>query len=258
MGKTIKRQLIFLASLCKTLVTMDLPTRPDDALAQPTRAQLFTVLSELRRPASTDELAEHVGLHPNGVRLHLERLREADLVTRERPRQARGRPRDMWMVAPDARPGGDPPSAYADLGRWLARTIAPGKTRLRAVEAAGREIGRDLAPQGSALSAEEKMRAALVSLGFQPEREIDPAGTLTYKLCNCPYRDVVRESQPIVCTLHRGMTRGLLDAIAPGTKLAGFVPRDPYAAGCLIELRGELADEAVAHAAVTVKSDKSP
>jgi hypothetical protein len=61
-----------------------------------------------------------------------------------------------------------------------------------------------------------------------------------------------------VCTLHRGMTRGLLDAIAPGTKLAGFVPRDPYAAGCLIELRGELADEAVAHAAVTVKSDKSP
>ena len=102
------------------------------------------------------------------------------------------------------------------------------------------------------------MRAALVSLGFQPEREIDPAGTLTYKLCNCPYRDVVRESQPIVCTLHRGMTRGLLDAIAPQTRLAGFVPRDPYAAGCLIELRGELADEAVAHAAVTVKSDKSP
>jgi predicted ArsR family transcriptional regulator len=237
---------------------MDLPTRPNDVLTQPTRAQLFTVLSELRRPASTDELAEHLALHPNGVRVHLERLREAGLVTRERPRQARGRPRDMWMVAPDARPGGDPPSAYADLGRWLARTIAPGKTRLRAVEAAGREIGRDLGSQGGALSAEEKMHTALVSLGFQPEREIDPAGTLTYRLCNCPYRDVVRESQPVVCTLHRGMTRGLLDAIAPGTKLAGFVPRDPYAAGCLIELRGELADEAVAHAAVTVKSDKSP
>ena len=101
------------------------------------------------------------------------------------------------------------------------------------------------------------MRAALVSLGFQPEREIDPAGTLTYKLCNCPYRDVVRESQPIVCTLHRGMTRGLLDAIAPRTRLAGFVPRDPYAAGCLIELRGELADEAVAQAAAAGKSDKS-
>jgi predicted ArsR family transcriptional regulator len=237
---------------------MDLPTRPNDALTQPTRAQLFTVLNELRRPASTDELAERLALHPNGVRAHLERLREAGLVTRERPRQARGRPRDMWMVAPDARPGGDPPSAYADLGRWLARVIAPGKTRLRAVEAVGREVGRNLASQGGALSAEKKMHAALVSLGFQPEREIDPAGTLTYRLCNCPYRDVVRESQPVVCTLHRGMTRGLLDAIAPGTKLAGFVPRDPYAAGCLIELRGDLADEAVAHAAVAVVPDRSP
>jgi hypothetical protein len=40
-----------------------------------------------------------------------------------------------------------------------------------------------------------------------------------------------------VCTLHRGITRGLLDAIAPETKLAGFVARDPDTAGCLIELR---------------------
>lgn len=216
------------------------------------------MLSELRRPTGTDELAERLALHPNGVRTHLERLREAGLVTRARPRQPRGRPRDMWMVAPDARPGGDPPSAYADLGRWLARVIAPGKSRLRAVEAAGREIGRDLAPQGDALSAEKKMQAALVSLGFQPEREIDPTGKLTYRLCNCPYRDVVRESQPVVCTLHRGMTLGLLDAIAPRTRLAGFVPRDPDAAGCLIELRGELADETVAEAAVAVESDQSP
>jgi predicted ArsR family transcriptional regulator len=255
--KIYRTRLIFLTSLCKTAITMDLPTRPDDALAQPTRAQLFTLLNDLRRPASTEELAEDLGLHPNGVRVHLDRLREAGLVTRERPRHGRGRPRDMWMVAPDARPGGDPPSAYADLGRWLARTIAPGKTRLRAVEAAGREIGRDLASQGDTLSAEEKMHAALISLGFQPEREIDSTGTLTYRLCNCPYRDVVRESQPVVCTLHRGMTRGLLDAIAPKTRLAGFVPRDPDAAGCLIELRGELADDAVAQAAVAVESDES-
>ena len=236
---------------------MDLPTRPHDALAQPTRVQLFTVLSDLRRPASTDELAERLALHPNGVRVHLDRLREAGLVTRERPRQARGRPRDMWMVAPDALPGGDPPSAYADLGRWLARTIAPGRTRLRAIEAVGREIGRDLAPQGDAPSAEKKMHGALVSLGFQPKREVDPTGTLNYKLCNCPYRDVVRENQPVVCTLHRGMTRGLLDSISPQTRLVGFVPRDPDAAGCLIELRGELADEAVAQASAPGESDKS-
>ena len=222
---------------------MDLPTRRDDVLAQPTRARLFSVLSQLRRPAGTEELAGRLGLHPNGVRMHLDQLREAGLVTRERTRQARGRPRDMWSIAAGARPGGEPPSAYADLGRWLARVASPSKAGLRRVEATGREIGRDLAPHGEGSSPEEKMYTTLVSLGFQPEREVDPGTGLTYRLCNCPYREAVTENQPVVCTLHRGMTRGLLDELAPQTKLTKFVPRDPYAAGCLIELRGELADD---------------
>jgi predicted ArsR family transcriptional regulator len=229
---------------------MDLPTPPEDALAQPTRARLFAALTELRRPSGTEELAQRLGLHPNGVRLHLERLLDAGLVTRERPRQPRGRPRDMWSVSPDAAPGGDPPSAYADLGRWLARVISPGTTTLRRVEATGREIGRTLAPEADAAPGDERMHSALVSLGFQPQRDIDATGELTYRLGNCPYRDAVRENQAVICTLHRGITRGLLDEIAPDTKLAAFIPRDPYTAGCLIQLRGELADEAASRDSV--------
>ena len=225
---------------------MDVPTRPDDVLAQPTRARLFKALDDLRRPASTEEMAVRLKMHRNGVRVHLERLREAGLVARERPRQGRGRPRDMWSIAAGARPGGEPPSAYADLGRSLTRVIASGKRGLRAVETTGREIGRGMASETGAGSAEGTMHAALVSMGFQPQREIDASGTLTYRLGNCPYRDVARGNQQVVCTLHRGVTRGLLDGIASATELAGFVPRDPYAAGCLIELRGGLADEAVA------------
>jgi predicted ArsR family transcriptional regulator len=228
---------------------MDVPITRDDALAQPSRARLFAALSELRRPGGTEELADLLGLHPNGVRLHLERLLEAGLVTRERTRQPRGRPRDMWTIAPDASPGGDPPSAYADLGRWLTRLVSSRKVGLRTVEATGRKIGRDLAPSRDVAGAEKTMHAALVSLGFQPRREAGPEGQLTYRLGNCPYRDAVRESQPVVCTLHRGITRGLLDEIAPDTKLVGFVPRDPDTAGCLIELRGGLADEVATDAA---------
>lgn len=235
---------------------MDLPTRPADVIAQPTRAELFRVLTELGGPASTAELAERLGLHPNGVRMHLERLREAGLIARERPRQALGRPRDMWSIAPDARPGGDPPSAYADLGRWLARAIKPGKTTLRTIEATGREIGHDLAPEDERSSPEERMHAALVVLGFRPQREADRAGSLTYRLCNCPYRDAASENQSVVCTLHRGITRGLLDGVAPKTRLAGFVPRDPYTAGCLIELRGGLADAAAAREAQDASPDR--
>jgi predicted ArsR family transcriptional regulator len=217
---------------------MELPAS-DDVLAQPTRGRLFAALVDLHRPAGTEELAERLKLHPNGVRLHLERLREAGLVARERPRRARGRPRDMWSVAADARPGGEAPSAYAELGGWLARVISPNRTSLRSIEAAGREIGRELPAAGGQASGAERLQAAFASLGFQPHREAGPDGDVTYRLCNCPYRQAVRENQAVVCTLHRGITRGLLDVIQPDTELTGFVPKDPDVAGCLVELSQE-------------------
>jgi predicted ArsR family transcriptional regulator len=219
---------------------MDLPDRPNDALAQPTRARVFSLLGELRRPAGTEELADLLDLHPNGVRVHLERLHEAGLVERARIRQARGRPRDMWTIAPDARPGGAAPSGYEQLGRWLARALSSSRSSARTVEATGRAIGRELAPADDLSSAEERMHATLSSLGFQPRREPHPPAGMTYRLCNCPYRDAANESPEIVCGLHRGITLGLLDVIAPDTKLTGFVPNDPYVAGCRIELTGGL------------------
>jgi predicted hydrocarbon binding protein len=148
----------------------------------------------------------------------------------------------MWLISPNARPAGEPPVGYAQLGRWLARVIKPGKLNLRQVESTGREIGRELAPDG-ACTAEAKMHATLVSLGFQPRREANRAGVLTYRLCNCPYREAVRQNADVVCALHRGITRGLLDEIDPTSTLCAFLPRDPSLAGCLIELSGEIAAE---------------
>jgi predicted ArsR family transcriptional regulator len=209
----------------------------DDVLAQPTRARLFALLGELRRPAETGELAERVGLHPNGVRIHLERLETAGLVARARRRQARGRPRDAWTIAPDARPGGEPPRAYADLGRWLARALRDRRGGVRGIEETGRQIGREVAPADAGAAA-EALEASLTALGFQPGVQRSEDDRLTFCLGNCPYRDAVRENQPAVCSLHEGITRGLLDVLDPEAKLAAFVPRDPEEAGCLIEVSG--------------------
>ena len=219
------------------MIDLPLATSPEDALAQPTRARLFELLGELGRPAGTVELAERLGLHPNGVRAHLERLEHAGLVARARARRARGRPRDAWSIAAGARPGGHAPHAYAELARWLARAMRSGPGGLRGIEATGREIGRELAPSDGTLG-ENALQSTLTALGFQPEVQLRKGDRLTVRLGNCPYRDAVRENQPVVCTLHRGITRGLLDVLDPRAKLAGFVPRDPDKAGCLIELSG--------------------
>jgi predicted ArsR family transcriptional regulator len=235
--------MVFPRPVCET-ERVDVPTRPGDALAQPTRARLFGLLNELRRPASTDELAELLELHPNGIRVHLDRMHEAGLVQRRAERRGRGRPRDVWSISPDAQPGGDPPTGYAELARWLVKSLTMGGTGVRDVEAAGRQIGRELARDGAAADGEQRLHDILVTLGFQPERRRESEDRLTYCLRNCPYREAVRERQPLVCGLHRGMTRGLLDVIEPKTKLVGFVPKDPDSAGCLIETRGPLAAQA--------------
>lgn len=204
------------------------------------------MLSDLRRSAGTEELATALGLHANGVRLHLERMEHAGLIVRERERVGRGRPRDRWSINPDASPGAGPPSAYGDLGRWLVRVISSAKVRVGDVESAGRRIGQELAPESGSETPEERMHNALTGLGFQPQRQIGDRGRLTYRLGNCPYRDAVKERQPIVCALHRGITRGLLDEIDPETKLVRFVPVDPDEAGCLIQVRGPMGEQAAA------------
>ena len=79
---------------------------------------------------------------------------------------------------------------------------------------------------------------------IQPRVQARNDDRLAICLRNCPYRDAVRENQPVVCTLHRGITRGLLDVLNPAAELAEFVPRDPDEAGCLIEVSG-IGDRAV-------------
>lgn len=221
---------------------MDLPARPDDPLAQPTRARLFALLCELRRPASTEELAERLELHPNGIRVHLDRLRDERMVARERDPQPRGRPRDMWLISADAAPAAGPPTGYRQLGRWLVRAIAAGTTSLAKIESLGRQIGHELAPQPQN-TPETSLHAALAALGFQPRRESHAPQRLTYRLCNCPYRDAALENPEVICRLHRGITRGLLDELGTSSKLTAFEPHDPAQAGCLLEISGPIAAE---------------
>lgn len=195
------------------------------------------MLGDLKRPAGTGELAQALKLHPNGVRIHLDRMEQAGLVQRVRVRQQRGRPADTWRIAPQARPGGSAPSAYQDLGRWLARAFRAGARGTKGIEATGHQIGRELAPEDAMPSA-EAFETSLTALGFQPTIERRDADRTTFCLGNCPYRDAVNENQPAICALHKGITRGLLNAFAPDAKLTAFVPEDPDRAGCMIEIRG--------------------
>lgn len=214
---------------------MDLPVVTDETLGQPTRAQIFSFLVERRAPATTDQIARHFDLHPNGVRRHLERLVEGGFVTRNRVRMGQGRPRDSWAISSQAHPGGRRPRAYSDLATWLARAIPDDEDRLDEVERVGHEIGREMADD-AADDPISGFKQAITALGFQPEMESAEKGRFTCTLRNCPYRESALKRPDVVCTLHRGITTGLLSRLAPEAKLVRFEPHDPDRAGCRVEV----------------------
>jgi predicted ArsR family transcriptional regulator len=219
---------------------MDFTAAADDVLSQPTRARLFGLLSSLKRAAPTDELAQTLELHPNGVRQHLETLVKAGLVVRERENVGRGRPRDVWAIDPKAKPGGSAPTGYAELSRWLIKAIDGGPVDPQRIEERGREIGIGLAAPGGQTDPETRFFDALSAMGFQPSRKPGKSGEMTYCLENCPYREAALEQQSVVCALHKGITSGILSSIDPETRMTGFKIKDPVKAGCEVEVEGPM------------------
>jgi predicted ArsR family transcriptional regulator len=211
---------------------MDVPSPADDALAQPTRARIFGFLVDRRGPAGTDEIAEHFGLQPNGVRRHLERLLEKGFVIRERVRHGHGRPRDSWAISPQAQPGDRHPSAYGELALWLAMSVEASPARIREVRRSGQRIGREAAPKPTGDPGAD-LRDAFSALGFEPKLEGTEDG-FCCRLGNCPYRQAAAQNPDLICNLHRGITSGVLEAIAPEAKLVEFTPHDPDQAGCVV------------------------
>lgn len=122
------------------------------------------------------------------------------------------------------------------MARSLARAIPASRERLAEVEEAGVEMGRELVDEmGTMTEDEDAVRAALDALGFAPQRSAD--GTVTrYILRTCPYAEAVRENPAVVCTLHKGVVRGVLERLRPDAELTGFEPRPPEIADCVVEI----------------------
>jgi predicted ArsR family transcriptional regulator len=189
------------------------------------REQVLELLRGQHRPMTIVEVGERLGLHPNTVRLHLERLVEAGLVTSGRQRgEGRGRPRSIYAAAAGAgfaRPRDA--SAPGDAGyRLLAQVLTNHlqSTAARPVEEAaraGRAWGRHLAEQRAATGpitgeptvAEATARLAelLDELGFVAGPAIPGEAIEVHR---CPFGQTSERHSPVVCAVHLGLMQGAL------------------------------------------------
>jgi len=210
------------------------------ALGDNTRYAIYLELARSPRPLSTADVAGALDLHPNTVRPHLERMREVGLLqVRSESRGGVGRPQHLYSLAPDAPSLGLEPASFPTLARMLVRlAAATGADAADALDV-GRDQGRTdaehLRPRGC-LTA---VLAQLDAMGFDPAVAADEAPAdevvATVAFTHCPFRDLAEQRPDLLCSLHRGLIEGVVDATGGG-QVVGFgslVDRTP----CQVEIR---------------------
>ena len=179
--------------------------------------------------------------------MHLERLREAGLVTRERTRQAADGRGTCGRSPPTRSPAATRRAPTPTSGAGSPASIAAGQDHAaRRSRRRARDRPRARARRRAALRRGEDARRARRRSASSPSASSSRAGRLDLPAVQLPLpRRRAREPARRVHAASRYHARPARRD-RPTTELTGFVPRDPYTAGCLIELRGPLAEEAVA------------
>lgn len=205
-------------------------------LGDDTRYAIHRRLAASTDPLTVAEISEAVGLHPNTVRPHLERMREVGLVevSVDTSHRRVGRPQHRYSIAPDAPDLGLDTTAMPTLAR-LVLTLAD---RLGAadaeVEAVGRDEGRRRRRACSppvAASPADVLLVDQVRLGFEPDRSTTADGDTVVTFGRCPFGDLAEQHADIVCGLHRGLVEGFVEGFGEGsvdgsaeTRLVDFHP----------------------------------
>ncbi|HEV7864275.1 MAG TPA: helix-turn-helix domain-containing protein [Acidimicrobiia bacterium] len=200
------------------------------ALGDDTRFAIYKELGRSPAPCSAAELAERLTLHPNTVRPHLDRMREAGLVEVEPiHRGTVGRPQLRYSLAPGAPGLGlDPPAHTLLAGLLAALAEQLGGDGLDAANL-GRRWGNDAngrRPSGrGCLTA---LVAELDRLGFDPvESELGGGGTESRRVrvdfLHCPFRELAEAYPELVCNLHRGIVEGVVVNSGRSGQPAGMV-----------------------------------
>jgi predicted ArsR family transcriptional regulator len=198
------------------------------ALADPSRAKILAELAA-DGPLDAHELAARVPLHVNTVRVHLAALADAGLVGSEtQPPSGRGRPRLVYRSLA-LEPEGDR-RRYRLLAEILTTLVARfGPEATGQLEEIGESWGHHLidAPRPHAALADDEAVGRLVGLlddvGFEPALE-RRRGERQIHMRPCPFLELARDHQDVVCPIHLGLIRGALAELGASTTASELRP----------------------------------
>lgn len=191
------------------------------ALGDDTRFAIYQELAQSSSPLSAAALAERLGLHPNTIRPHLDRMRDAGVVEVEAiHRGTVGRPQFQYSLAPGAPGLGlDPPAHTLLAGLLAALCEGLGAETVDAAELGRHWGGEAVARHPGAGGCLAALTGELERLGFDPASEDlgekgDHGDRVRVAFLHCPFRELAEAYPELVCHLHRGIVEGVVEAAA--------------------------------------------
>jgi predicted ArsR family transcriptional regulator len=231
---------------------MTAPARPEET--RPTRRAIIEMLGGSPEGMTAAELASALGLHPNGVRKQLHALISDGSVGAEREVSGRrGRPAVRYRAAQERREA----AAAQRLASLLVELVAEMEPDEGRVEEFGRRQAARLATTGDGRVA---LLNLLTTMGFAPREmtgvKASREGRLEVVLGHCPFAGAVKaDGGELVCVLHRGLSRGLVE-MSPTGRLTAFETRPPERAGCRIAAEGLQAPAATTPPPEPIRAEK--
>ncbi len=177
------------------------------------------------------DLAQELGLHENTIRFHLAGLLEEGAVEcRTAANSGPGRPRLVYAASAASSPAGV--RNYELLARILAGSVGAGAGEDApdvAAQAAGAAWGRAQTAGGSRPTRDEAdavgaLMALLEEVGFNPQRETAAEAPAEIQLRHCPFLELAREHQEVVCSVHLGLMQGALEGSAAPVAVRELIP----------------------------------
>lgn len=196
---------------------------------------MLDALRSATSPLRLTEVCELVGLSPNAVRRHLARLADDGLVEvdHEAP-QGPGRPAALYTAAAEPDDG----EAFRTLAGLLGRALnALGDSR--ATGAAGRDWARRVVEQRERDGLDRPKDALDVVYDLFAEGGFGPrlVDAEVIELHRCPFITLAVEQPEVVCAVHLGLVRGVLDEY-DDRRTARLVPVLDGSGPCVLRLGG--------------------
>jgi predicted ArsR family transcriptional regulator len=231
-------------------------------LADGSRYAIYQQLAEAEAPLATADISRKLELHPNTVRLHLEKMRDAGLVEAEPDRHGTvGRPQHRWKAVAAAPGAALESGGFRLLSHLLAELAAapPGvatspfdigrragesRRRERSGPASSSAVRRGRTPVAACVQA---FMDELSHLGFEPVIDTDVRARegggerVAVSFTRCPFRELAALYPDLVCELHRGLSDGI-------ASVAG----QEAGAGARVESFSSLVDEDPCRAELTL------